>query len=217
MIRFSGHSRLADPIPLRRGASPPRTRDRPVRRSRSRGGRSRCGPRLDAPRLEADERVGDGAREHSSDARAASATDGKRVCNDFVESRREHRGRGPPLGGDVEARLAGRRHGRDPGALRRRRHLPSARVPRPDHGLAGVRRYLETNFAVERETECWFAEPLVAGDRAAVEWWGTGRARAAAHPRRCDVPTLRRCGRVIDHRDYWNQVERREPPYDGWS
>ena len=34
----------------------------------------------------------------------------------------------------------------------------------PDHGLAGVRRYLETNFAVERETECWFAEPLVAGD-----------------------------------------------------
>jgi hypothetical protein len=23
-------------------------------------------------------------------------------------------------------------------------------------------------------------------------------------------------GKVIDHRDYWNQVERREPPYEGW-
>jgi hypothetical protein len=23
-------------------------------------------------------------------------------------------------------------------------------------------------------------------------------------------------GKVVDHRDYWNQVERREPPYAGW-
>jgi hypothetical protein len=21
---------------------------------------------------------------------------------------------------------------------------------------------------------------------------------------------------VVDHRDYWNQVERRKPPYAGW-
>ena len=88
----------------------------------------------------------------------------------------------------------------------------------PDHGLAGVRRYLETNFAVERETECWFAEPLVAGDRAAVEWWGTWVEQeqrltlAGATFLRFDD-----AGRVVDHRDYWNQVERREPPYDGWS
>ena len=88
----------------------------------------------------------------------------------------------------------------------------------PDHGLAGVRRYLETNFAVERETECWFAEPLAAGDRAAVEWWGTWVEQgqrltlAGATFLRFDD-----AGRVVDHRDYWNEVERREPPYDGWS
>ena len=88
----------------------------------------------------------------------------------------------------------------------------------PDHGLAGVRRYLETNFAVERETECWFAEPLVAGGRAAVEWWGTWVEQgqrltlAGATFLRFDDE-----GRVVDHRDYWNEVERREPPYDGWS
>jgi hypothetical protein len=23
-------------------------------------------------------------------------------------------------------------------------------------------------------------------------------------------------GLVVDHRDYWNEVDRREPPYDGW-
>ena len=44
-------------------------------------------------------------------------------------------------------------------------------APRPRAGRREA--LLETNFAVERETECWFAEPLVAGDRAAVEWWGT--------------------------------------------
>ena len=43
----------------------------------------------------------------------------------------------------------------------------------PDLGLAGVRRYLDVNFAVESEIECWFGEPVVSGDRAAVEWWGT--------------------------------------------
>jgi hypothetical protein len=23
-------------------------------------------------------------------------------------------------------------------------------------------------------------------------------------------------GQIVDHRDYWNQVERRQPPYQGW-
>ena len=43
----------------------------------------------------------------------------------------------------------------------------------PDLGLTGVRRYLDQNFAVERDIECWFGEPIVAGDAAAVEWWGS--------------------------------------------
>ena len=87
----------------------------------------------------------------------------------------------------------------------------------PDLGLAGVRRYLDENFAVETETECWFGEPLVSGDRAAVEWWGSwvedGRRLTLAGA------TLLRFdgdGKVVDHRDYWNEVDRREPPYPGW-
>jgi hypothetical protein len=88
----------------------------------------------------------------------------------------------------------------------------------PDLGPAGVRGYLEREFGVEQEIECRFGEPIVAGDRAAVEWWaswiedGVPLTLAGTTVLRFDADGL-----VIDHRDYWNQVERREPPYDGWS
>jgi hypothetical protein len=88
----------------------------------------------------------------------------------------------------------------------------------PDLGVAGVRGYLEREFGVEAEIECAFGEPIVTGDRAAVEWWaswieaGTPLTLAGSTFLRFDVD-----GKVIDHRDYWNQVERREPPYAGWS
>ncbi|HKG09637.1 MAG TPA: nuclear transport factor 2 family protein [Gaiellaceae bacterium] len=87
----------------------------------------------------------------------------------------------------------------------------------PDRGLAGVRGYLEREFGVEEDVECRFGEPVVSGDRAAVEWWaswvedGTPLTLAGSTFLRFGAD-----GRVIDHRDYWNQVERREPPYDGW-
>jgi hypothetical protein len=87
----------------------------------------------------------------------------------------------------------------------------------PDLSLAGVRRYLAENFAAESELECWFGEPVAAGNRAAVEWWGTWVERgerltlAGATLLRFGVD-----GKVVDQRDYWNEVERREPPYAGW-
>jgi SnoaL-like domain len=87
----------------------------------------------------------------------------------------------------------------------------------PDRGIAGVRRYLEENFAIEEEIECWFGEPIAAGSRAAVEWWGTwieeGRRLTLAG---ATVLRFDSDGQVVDHRDYWNQVEWREPPFDGW-
>jgi ketosteroid isomerase-like protein len=87
----------------------------------------------------------------------------------------------------------------------------------PDRGVAGVRRYLEENFGVEQEIECWFGEPIAAGDRAAVEWWATwieeGERLTLAGT---TVLRFNPDGQVVDHRDYWNQVERREPPFDGW-
>jgi hypothetical protein len=87
----------------------------------------------------------------------------------------------------------------------------------PDRGIAGVRRYLAENFEVEEDVECWFGEPVAHGDRAAVEWWATWVENgerltlAGATVLRFDDD-----GRVVDHRDYWNQVERREPPFEGW-
>jgi SnoaL-like domain len=88
----------------------------------------------------------------------------------------------------------------------------------PDLGLAGVRGYLEREFGVEEGIECRFGEPIVSGDRAAVEWWaswvegGAPLTLAGSTFLRFDAE-----GKVIDHRDYWNQVERREPPYERWS
>jgi hypothetical protein len=87
----------------------------------------------------------------------------------------------------------------------------------PDRGTAGVRRYLEENFGVERELECWFGEPIDVESRAAVEWWATWVENgerltlAGTTVLRFDAE-----GRVVDHRDYWSQVERREPPFEGW-
>ena len=87
----------------------------------------------------------------------------------------------------------------------------------PDLGLEGVRRYLTENFAVEEDIECRFGAPIASGDRAAVEWWASwiedGKRLTLA-----GVTVLRfdADGKVIDHRDYWNEVERLEPPYEGW-
>ena len=87
----------------------------------------------------------------------------------------------------------------------------------PDLGVSGVRRYLRENFGVEEEVERWFGAPVATGDRAAVEWWATwideGQRLTLAGT------TLLRFdddGQIVDHRDYWNQVERRQPPYQGW-
>jgi hypothetical protein len=87
----------------------------------------------------------------------------------------------------------------------------------PYLGLAGVRRYMSENLSAEENIECRFGQPIVSGDRAAVEWWGSwsehGQELTFA-----GVTVLRFDGRgqVVDHRDYDNHVERREPPYEDW-
>lgn len=86
-----------------------------------------------------------------------------------------------------------------------------------DRGPDGVRRYLNTNFAVEDEIECRFGDPIVADDRAAVEWWASWIERGEQLTL-AGVTVLRfdPDGKVVDHRDYWNEIERLEPPYAGW-
>jgi hypothetical protein len=80
-----------------------------------------------------------------------------------------------------------------------------------------IRQYLQEIFSAEDAVACWFGEPVTVGDRAAIEWWATwledGQRLTMAGT------TMLRFGangRVVDHRDYWNQVEHREPPYAGW-
>ncbi len=87
----------------------------------------------------------------------------------------------------------------------------------PYSGLAGVRRYLGENLPVEENIQCWFGEPIVSGDRAAVEWWGSWREQGQELTF-AGVTVLRfdDQGKVVDHRDYDNHVERREAPYEGW-
>ena len=87
----------------------------------------------------------------------------------------------------------------------------------PDLGRAGARRYLSEQFPAEENIECWFGQPIVSGDRAAVEWWGSwteqGQELTFA-----GVTVLRFGdeGKVIEHPDYYNHVEQRQPPYPDW-
>ena len=87
----------------------------------------------------------------------------------------------------------------------------------PGLGLAGVRRYLSENFQAEESIECWFGEPIVSGDRAAVEWWGSwteeGQELTFAG---VSVLRFNDRGQVVEHRDYANHVEQRQPPYPDW-
>lgn len=87
----------------------------------------------------------------------------------------------------------------------------------PDQGIDGVRRYLRANFDAEGDVACRFAEPIAGDTRAAVEWWASwvedGQELSMA-----GVTLLRfdDSGRVVDHRDHWNQDEGRSLPYAGW-
>ncbi len=77
--------------------------------------------------------------------------------------------------------------------------------------------YLQRVFVEESDITCRFGEPVVSGDRAAMEWWGSwieeGETITLA-----GVTMLRfdDDGKVVDHRDYWNQAPGRIDPYPGW-
>jgi SnoaL-like domain len=70
----------------------------------------------------------------------------------------------------------------------------------------------------EGDPEVWFGDPLVAGERAAIEWWavvveqGEPVSLAGTSILRFDNE-----GRVIDQHDYWSSVPGRIPPWEGWA
>jgi hypothetical protein len=88
----------------------------------------------------------------------------------------------------------------------------------PYHGTDGVRSYVGQAFAEEREPRVWVGAPIVAGERAAIEWWATVIEN--------DVPitlagvsVLRfdNQGLVAEQWDSWNQGEGLREPPEGWG
>jgi hypothetical protein len=70
----------------------------------------------------------------------------------------------------------------------------------------------------EGEPEVWMGDPIVAGDRAAIEWWavvienGKEVSLAGTSIVRFDAE-----GRALEQADYWGQAEGRTPPWNRWG
>jgi len=79
--------------------------------------------------------------------------------------------------------------------------------------------YARWAFAEEEgEAEVWMGDPLVAGDRAAIEWWavvtenGKQVSLAGTSILRFDADGL-----TVEQTDYWGQADGRTPPFKGWG
>ena len=128
VIRFSGHSSWAEPIPLR---------TRCFASAQARSARPTIANPGRPPSMCASTSTRRGSRPTRAWVTERASTPStleahlSRVVNESVPTSRHGRADGgPALGRDVDARLAGRRHRRDRGALRRRGLVSRARVPR---------------------------------------------------------------------------------------
>ena len=88
------------------------------------------------------------------------------------------------------------------------------RAPEPGSALA----YTTREFTNEDDIWCRFDEPIVDGDRAAVEWWASwtedGRPVTIAG---ATVLRFDDQGFVVEHLDHWNTREGRLEPFAGWG
>ncbi|MGH2379855.1 MAG: nuclear transport factor 2 family protein [Candidatus Limnocylindria bacterium] len=86
------------------------------------------------------------------------------------------------------------------------------------HGRSGAREYVSGAFADESHVRAWFGEPVVDGDRAAVEWWAALRESGdevtlvGTSVLRFDANEL-----VAEQRDTWNMAAGRRQPPEGWG
>jgi ketosteroid isomerase-like protein len=88
----------------------------------------------------------------------------------------------------------------------------------PFRELQAPRAYAEWAFSEQDAAECWFGEPVVGGNRAAVEYWGIVRS-GGNDETIAGTATLRfgPDGRVIEQRDTWNAKPGRFEPPAGWG
>ena len=82
-------------------------------------------------------------------------------------------------------------------------------------GPAGAREYVTWATADQAAVECAFGEPIVAGDRAAIEWWAVITSHDGSAETVAGTSLLRfdGDGRVVEDCAYWgSESGRREPP-----
>jgi ketosteroid isomerase-like protein len=76
--------------------------------------------------------------------------------------------------------------------------------------------YVAWAFADQAEAECRFGEPVVSGDRAAVDWWGVITSRDGLVETVAGTSMLRfdAQGLVVEQRDTWaGKSGRQELPH----
>jgi uncharacterized protein (TIGR02246 family) len=96
----------------------------------------------------------------------------------------------------------------------------------PHLGRDAIRAYWTRATATQRDLDLRFGRPIVAGDRAAVEWWAVMRDPDWGSARADDSVTLPGClilrfvpgGLCADLREYWNaDFGRAVPAPAGWG
>jgi SnoaL-like domain len=67
------------------------------------------------------------------------------------------------------------------------------------------REYVEWAFGEQADAECRFGEPIVEGDRAAVDWWGVITSTDGSVESLAGTSLLRfdAGGQVVEQRDVW--------------
>jgi nuclear transport factor 2 (NTF2) superfamily protein len=89
----------------------------------------------------------------------------------------------------------------------------------PFRDVSTVREYVTQAFTEEELVRCWFGQPIVDGDRAAVEYWAILRSPDGTHVTIAGHSHLRfdEDGLVEEHRDYWAQQDGTIDPPAGWG
>lgn len=78
--------------------------------------------------------------------------------------------------------------------------------------------YVEWAFGEQSAAECRFGQPVVDGDRAAVDWWAVVTDRDGSVQTLAGTSLLRfsRDGLVVEQRDAWNHMAGRHE-LTGWA
>ena len=89
----------------------------------------------------------------------------------------------------------------------------------PSVGTEGVRAYWERATRDQRNLSLRLGEPVIEGNRVAVEWWAimdVGEGTTGTLPG-CLVLLFANDGRCRELREYWHWEEKRMEPPPGWG